>query len=541
MEAVLVSIIVPAYNVETYIDTCMRSIIKQTYCNLEILLINDGSTDETYERCVYWGQKDKRVKVFSKENEGLGPTRNYGISRAKGKYVFFVDSDDWIANDTIEHLVNIAENHEADIVAGDYTEYDSETQVNREVHLWGFQGREITSEYDKKEYLMRGWVMVWCKLYRRDFLKENGIYMPTTLHEDNAIFPIVALMARKIVYTSKVIYFYRINRSGSIICNSKSKLQLPKACENFLLYFNKKGCFSKYYPVLKRYAETRVWYAHKFYVENDQMENAILLDKIRLETYPKYFGNKKAIWEYQFGLLGGFGSRYIVQQVGVEAKQLVMHYPFSSLVAQMTTSNRKIIVKNENLFRREKILADYKGDLICKLLNKGELPDFIFIDFIEERYDIAELDDGNYITLSEAFVASEIPNLHIKRKIQACSEEYMDIWKEKCENFVKVLKSVYIDSRVILIRNRLTTQILQGDEYLDYSNLDNIVNCNNFISRMENFFLNQYGEHIQTFDIPEKIYSSRNFKFGAEPQYMADEIYKKIATEISVTFDNENV
>ena len=102
----LVSIIVPVYNVEKYIEECIRSIIEQTYSNIEILLINDGSIDNSYDICKKLLMNDKRIRLFNQENSGVSRSRNVGLQNAKGKYICFVDSDDYVTRDFIEQLVN---------------------------------------------------------------------------------------------------------------------------------------------------------------------------------------------------------------------------------------------------------------------------------------------------------------------------------------------------------------------------------------------------------------------------------------------------
>lgn len=113
-----VSIIVPIYNVEKYIERCIKSLISQTYRDIEILLINDGSPDDSKTICERYEKIDKRIKLYNKENGGLSDTRNYGLKRAKGEYILFVDSDDYIESNTVEVLISEMKKDNLDIVAG---------------------------------------------------------------------------------------------------------------------------------------------------------------------------------------------------------------------------------------------------------------------------------------------------------------------------------------------------------------------------------------------------------------------------------------
>lgn len=121
----MVSIIVPVYNVENYIDRCIQSLIKQTYKNIEIILINDGSTDGSAEKCLKWSQRDNRIIFVNKKNEKQGPSRNLGILISKGNYIMFVDSDDYVKETMVESMYNCIKKSDADIVFSDYYElYD---------------------------------------------------------------------------------------------------------------------------------------------------------------------------------------------------------------------------------------------------------------------------------------------------------------------------------------------------------------------------------------------------------------------------------
>lgn len=112
----LVTIVVPVYNVEKYLDRCVESIVNQTYCNLEIILVDDGSPDRCPQMCDAWAEKDSRIKVIHKENEGQGIARNAGIDQAKGAYICFFDSDDYIANTAIEQAYDTAQEMHAELV-----------------------------------------------------------------------------------------------------------------------------------------------------------------------------------------------------------------------------------------------------------------------------------------------------------------------------------------------------------------------------------------------------------------------------------------
>ena len=115
----LISVIVPVYNVEKYLDKCIQSILGQTYSNIELLLIDDGSTDSSGAICDKYVTQDSRVRVFHKSNEGVSAARNWGLDNAKGEWIAFVDADDWIDSDMYERMYNAAVQNQTDMVSCD--------------------------------------------------------------------------------------------------------------------------------------------------------------------------------------------------------------------------------------------------------------------------------------------------------------------------------------------------------------------------------------------------------------------------------------
>lgn len=120
----LISVILPVYNVEPYIRSCLDSLSKQLYKNFEVLMVNDGSTDNSGVICQQYADSDKRFRYFEKENGGLSDARNFGIKESKGEYITFVDSDDWITEEYLLFLIETLEKEQSDIVVSGYSQYD---------------------------------------------------------------------------------------------------------------------------------------------------------------------------------------------------------------------------------------------------------------------------------------------------------------------------------------------------------------------------------------------------------------------------------
>lgn len=209
----LVSVIVPVYQAEKYIDRCVKSIVEQTYKNLEIILVDDGSTDNCPEICDQWADVDSRIKVIHKENGGLSSARNAGIDMAKGEFFGFVDSDDWIALDLFEKVMRVFDNHNPDIVTFDCNRINE----NGEIYTTTENIKEgVLSPERAIEELLKGNINNYAvnKVYKKQVFE--GIRFPVgRLWEDMAIAYKLLLNAESIYCYPEKLYFY-YSRQDSI-------------------------------------------------------------------------------------------------------------------------------------------------------------------------------------------------------------------------------------------------------------------------------------------------------------------------------------
>lgn len=222
----LVSVIVPIYKVEKYLEKCINSIISQTYTNLEIILVDDGSPDNCGKICESFKNKDSRIKVIHKENQGLGMARNSGLEIATGDYVVFVDSDDWIDNNMIELMLLRSINENADIVVCGYKKCNEEKELQKVKttdKLRIFDNKDDIIKYavcpilgqDEigENYKSRS-MSVWINMYSMPLLKNNSLQFVSEriyLTED-LFFNLKALLySNKIVFMPECLYSYRYN------------------------------------------------------------------------------------------------------------------------------------------------------------------------------------------------------------------------------------------------------------------------------------------------------------------------------------------
>ena len=218
----LISIIVPIYKVENYLIRCIESIVCQTYENIEIILVDDGSPDKCPMICDEWAKKDERIKVIHKKNGGLSDARNAGIVIAQGEFLLFVDSDDYIEKDLCESCMNVMD-EDIDIVAFNYRRvYDTYDENKKECGVFEkFSNLEGFKRYINRTPFTH---MAWDKLYRKCVF-EDVRYPVDRLAEDMATTYKTFRNANKVGYLDRVLYNYFI-RSDSIMGGKSLKLLL---------------------------------------------------------------------------------------------------------------------------------------------------------------------------------------------------------------------------------------------------------------------------------------------------------------------------
>ena len=205
MEGPLISVIVPVYKVESYLDKCISSIANQTYTNMEIILVDDGSPGNCPAMCDAWAERDNRIRVIHQKNQGGGAARNAGLDFASGSLIAFVDSDDYIAPDMYAHLYELLKSG-ADIAECSYVEVAG----NDAVFACGYETRSYTAQEAMAEHIQDRVFrqLIWNKLYRRHVMDD--IRFPTDKKIDDEFFTYRALgNANTLIHSTKVCYAYR--------------------------------------------------------------------------------------------------------------------------------------------------------------------------------------------------------------------------------------------------------------------------------------------------------------------------------------------
>ena len=228
----LISIIVPIYKVETYLRMCLNSIEHQNYSNIEVLLINDGSPDSSGEICQEYVSRDSRFYYFKKENGGLSDARNYGIERSNGKYITFIDSDDWVEPTYIDDMYQAALKNDSEIVVSNYTRFDVKENhylihVCDDYYEETYEGEELINQLPLLELRDYSFVTSWGILFSRS-LFDNIRFPKGKLTEDSRTNYKLFAKSSRSTYINKSLYIYRIGREGSIINTVTEKFLIDR-------------------------------------------------------------------------------------------------------------------------------------------------------------------------------------------------------------------------------------------------------------------------------------------------------------------------
>lgn len=269
------SIIVPVYNVEKYLEDCLESILKQTYDDFEVIVVNDGSTDNSQKVIDNYAKRDNRIKAFKKKNGGVSDARNYGISKAKGEYFIFVDSDDTINDKLLEKLdKEIKKYDEIDLIKYQLQMTDKEPQL--EFNTFDLlNGEEAFLELIKDDLF----VSPVTYAYRLEYFRNKKFkYEVGRIHEDFGLTPLIVISANKVSAIDYVGYNY-IVRENSIMTNNSNERLIKKNEDTLFFYDNmmkfiEKSNFNSYV--------TKIF---KSYISNGLINRTVLLDGTLLKDY----------------------------------------------------------------------------------------------------------------------------------------------------------------------------------------------------------------------------------------------------------------
>lgn len=321
MTTPLISVIVPVYRVEEYLERCVKSILSQTYENLEVILVDDGSPDQCPAICDACAEKDARVKVIHQENKGLSGARNAGIDAASGEYLAFVDSDDYVSPHFIEELYQLLQDTGCAIGQCRFSYVKGDGLVEESDSAFCiYRGESLMEQLYGPEEKATCFVVAWNKLYRAELFKETGIRYPEgRIHEDEATTYRLFHEAKKLAFLDRALYGYYTENGESITSVfSAKRLQWLTAHEERIAFFKKNG-YEKLLPAAyRKLCDACITF---YFRCTEQVKDAEELKKElrkRLETYRA----NGAAWIAALPLKTRMGYELFSMSPGLYAKML---------------------------------------------------------------------------------------------------------------------------------------------------------------------------------------------------------------------------
>ncbi len=519
------SIIVPIYNVENYLDKCLESIINQDDGRYELILVNDGSTDNSSMICEKWIKEYPSTIYIEQDNKGLGPARMTGVYAASGEYITFVDSDDWIREDYVSKMLDVALNKKSDIVYCDtmYTN-DSETDM---VPAF-FRSNLESIHADKFMRMAYGYPNMWGALYNRKKWISNNIEIPPVIYEDSATYGIILEYFNQVDCCPYTLYYYRTNRPGSLMQVGKKepniflralKTLLEEASSRGILKANEKSYEAFCLRQLEGEWEKIINNHSVLKIEEGRIEFSKFLDK--------YFGNWRDCYDDNYIAIGSYASCAVYNRIKLFRELQKDKYQFTSLIDIYGAE------LNEERYQYKNCKNKYRKAMIKKILGHNLLnsicnDNVIIIDLINEITDIIKIGD-TYLSKSEALV--EAVDLYGEMEIISWKEERrFDVWKTSCNQFIKSLNQKGCE--VYILELYLASEYGNHESKQKYEYIHEIEEKNKRLKECYKY-LEKGLKNCKIITLSKKFnYTDENFCYGCLPEHHNEFAYYLLASEI---------
>lgn len=294
-----ISVIIPVYGVEKYIRKCLESVVNQTYKNLEIIVVNDGTKDNSME-IVKEYLFDKRIKIINKENGGISSARNAGLEIATGDYISFVDSDDWLELDLYKKLM--VDLNDEDIIIFNYKVIDNKNLKILKEKIFFNHNRSLKTKRNMGgEYLFDIEPYVWNKLFKRKFIEDNKYKFIENIEGEDSVWSYETyVFSEKVTFKAEVGYNYRTNRIGSLVYNSENDISEKQQRRNKYSDEKIKNYFKEFLEKNELEKEERIFFIlllEEKNIKEKKILNYLNLKKeieeyIELQNSKKIFNNK---------------------------------------------------------------------------------------------------------------------------------------------------------------------------------------------------------------------------------------------------------
>ena len=523
-----ISVILPVYNMADYIDECMQSIQAQTFSDLEILMINDGSTDDSAQKCLAWAARDGRIRYYSQSNRGVAAARNLGVRLARGRYLAFVDPDDWLDPTYFEKLRRPLEETQADFSECDLWRVNGRTGEKIYRSSYGVMGED----YTLRERMKYAPTATYKSMSRRSLWESWQIRMPECAFESPAIYALVVALSGRVESIREPLYYYRRFRANSLIENGYAAADgtpdpaLGVEAMRFLLSeFRRCGIYDTYADTLEGVVKYRLSdiLAMQFHRRSDR-EYRLLADNCRAflqQAFPDGRNAPYVTW-------GGYNLNRVLTHMDW------LHDPncrfnFSSIISVAWDRPGKLPpFAHKNSYRRIMLERERTRQLWETLARVR--PDFFFMDLMDDRFDVLET-DGGYITASDALEGAA--NRPMGRRISRNSREWMELWRRSAECFVDAVRAAVPEIRFVIVESLLSEQVGDLSERRPFPELEEIHSENDRLRECYDYLETLCSDAVILRPEGSRLYfTDRNYEYGAVPSHLNELFNRELARAI---------
>lgn len=535
-----ITVILPVYNVADYMDQCLATVTEQTLRQVEILLIDDGSTDASLSKCWEWARKDSRITVFHRENDGVASARNFGVLMARGKYIAFVDPDDWLERDYLEKLWKAAEASDADFAECDLWRYDNRSGKKIYRSCYGRMGQA----YTLPEHMKYGPTATYKAISRKSLWERYKLAMPKCSFESPAVYSLLLALSNRIVNVREALYYYRRFRENSLVENGyarkdgKPNNRLAIRAMDFLVEeFKRTGRYEEFAGILEGVVKYRLndILAMQFHRKNreDFRELTQNYRRFLAERFPEGRNEPYITW-------GGYNLNRILTHMDW-LHDPYARFNFSGIISLMNREIPAYEINHKNRYRQimlERERTHSYWEILAELK-----PKFLFIDLIEERFDMLQLGDS-FVTMSDAFegakftfagkaglTAEEL--IKFGQVISRDSARCTDLWQQACQKMVKETQRICPDIRFVILENYLCETVGNLESREPFKNIEDIRKINSVLRQYYNYLKEILPEAPVISSSKDDLYfTDEKYEYGAIPSHLNEIENQKIAETI---------
>ena len=533
----LISVILPVFNVGTYLDRCMISVTGQTLADCEILLVDDGSTDGSGERCEEWAACDPRVRVIHQANAGVAAARNAGLAAAGGKYLAFIDPDDWVETDYLEKLVGKLEETGGCMAVCDLWRYDNRTgkKILRNCSGW------MQREWNLTEHMRYAPTALYKAVFRRSLWEDNGIRFPLCAFESPAVYALVTALAGRVEAVHEPLYWYRRFRENSLIetgyahaDGSSNDTCGVEAMEHLLSEFSRLGLYERYRETLRGVVTYRLTdiLAMQFHRRTPE-DYARLADNFR-SFLAGTFGKDAA---EPYVIVGG----YNLNRIGTHLPRLqdpYDRYNFTTLEALTGPAGDAFPAFTHRNRYRQMMLERERTQVFWENLRKRR-PSFLLLDLTEERHDLA-LAGQTVFTAGDAFLGREPSEGEAAFTViprRDCEERFRTAARAFFDRVTRTVPGI----RIAVVENHLCEKHGNLKGQTAFTDAEEIRRTNHILSGYYRYLEDILPEAIFIRPAGDALYFTDDaYEYGCVPEHINELENRKIAEEIARVFEQRD-